>query len=250
MRIRKHANTIGIVIATMIVTWVAPAVAHGVQHALFAHNSDKVDGKHAVGSSASTASRKGKLVATNATTGKLPNDIIAVAPDSAKLGGRSAANYLDTGDVAGGDLTGPFDDLQLGSNSVGAAELADDEGWHYVGTEGEPAWHSAQVCNAWSNSQENEGWNYEFADASFYKDALGIVHLRGTVTGGTIDGNCAMFQLPDGYKPATENSVRFAVATATGPGQLYVTGGTGYVTVLSGSNTSLSLDGVSFRAEA
>ena len=41
-----------------------PAIAHGVQHALFAHNSDKVDGKHAVASTASLDQAGGKLVAT------------------------------------------------------------------------------------------------------------------------------------------------------------------------------------------
>ncbi|MGH3011514.1 MAG: hypothetical protein ACRDMY_06710 [Gaiellaceae bacterium] len=49
-----------------------PAVAHGVRHALFAHSADKVDGKHAVASSASVANRRGKLVATSGTTGRLP----------------------------------------------------------------------------------------------------------------------------------------------------------------------------------
>ena len=48
------------------VTAAAPAVAHGVQHALFAHNADKVDGKHAVASTATTTQAAGKLVATGA----------------------------------------------------------------------------------------------------------------------------------------------------------------------------------------
>lgn len=37
----------------------------------------------AVGSGASTAQRKGKLVATNPRTGKLPNNILSQAPDAA-----------------------------------------------------------------------------------------------------------------------------------------------------------------------
>ena len=51
-----------------------------------ANNAHKVDGKHAVSAGASLAKRKGKLVATNAA-GRLPNNIIRKAPDSAKLGG-------------------------------------------------------------------------------------------------------------------------------------------------------------------
>ena len=62
--------------ACMAVGLSAPAVGHGVQHALFAHNSDKVDGRHAVGARASVDARKGKLVATSLTTGLLPDNII------------------------------------------------------------------------------------------------------------------------------------------------------------------------------
>lgn len=45
-----------------------------------------------VGAGATSAVRKGKLVATSPTTGRLPNNIIAKAPDSSKLGGATAAN--------------------------------------------------------------------------------------------------------------------------------------------------------------
>lgn len=51
-----------------------------------AKNAHKVDGKHAVSAGAPVAKRKGKLVATNAS-GRLPNNIIAKAPDAARLGG-------------------------------------------------------------------------------------------------------------------------------------------------------------------
>ena len=42
---------------------------------------------HAGGSGATATQRRGKLVATNATTGRLPDNIIATAPNAAKLGG-------------------------------------------------------------------------------------------------------------------------------------------------------------------
>jgi hypothetical protein len=42
----------------------------------YAQNSDKVDGKHAVSSSASVSQRRGKLVATSGTTGLLPSNIV------------------------------------------------------------------------------------------------------------------------------------------------------------------------------
>jgi hypothetical protein len=60
-----------------------PVAARAVYDASNAH---RVDGKHAVGAGASTARRAGKLVATN-SKGRLPNNIIGRAPNSARLGG-------------------------------------------------------------------------------------------------------------------------------------------------------------------
>lgn len=84
--------TVLVAMVTAAITAGAPAIAHGV-HAAFAHNADKVDGKHAVGSGATTASRKGKLVATSPATGRLPNNIIATAPNAAKLQGKTLAAW-------------------------------------------------------------------------------------------------------------------------------------------------------------
>jgi len=69
----------------------APAVGSAV--VAMARNSDRVDGRHAVGFGASVKGRKGKLVATSAKTGKLPNNIIAKAPNARRLGGVGAARY-------------------------------------------------------------------------------------------------------------------------------------------------------------
>jgi len=60
-----------------------------------AQNADKVDGKHAVGAGASVSTRKGKLVATSATTGRLPNNIIAKAPDAGLLDGFDSTKFLN-----------------------------------------------------------------------------------------------------------------------------------------------------------
>jgi hypothetical protein len=70
----------------------APALAHGVQHALFAHNADKVDGKHAVKSGAGLGKRAKKLVATNAA-GYLPNNIIQKAVDSQLIDGLDSTAF-------------------------------------------------------------------------------------------------------------------------------------------------------------
>ena len=62
--LRKNMPTIVAVLITAAITWTGPSVAHGIRHALFAHNADKVDGKHAVGARVPTSRAKGKLVAT------------------------------------------------------------------------------------------------------------------------------------------------------------------------------------------
>lgn len=67
--------------------------------AVYANNSDKVDGKHAVGAKASTANRAGKLVATD-KQGLLPNDIILQAMDSDLLDGLSSDAFLPAGGTA------------------------------------------------------------------------------------------------------------------------------------------------------
>lgn len=73
----------------------APAIGHGVQHAVFAHNADKVDGRHAVGAAATVNQRKGKLLATSPTTGRLPNNIIGKAPDADRLDGKDSSVFLN-----------------------------------------------------------------------------------------------------------------------------------------------------------
>ena len=118
--IRSHMSTFLVALVTAAVTAGSPAIADGVRHALFAHDSDKVDGKHAVGSSASKASRKGKLVATNPRTGYLPNNIILKALNSAKLGGAPASSYLTTSDSIDWSqlISVPADVVALGNGAA------------------------------------------------------------------------------------------------------------------------------------
>jgi hypothetical protein len=96
----RHGKTVlvaAVVAAlTAALTTTGPAVAHGVRHAWFAHNADKVDGKHAVAASTSIANRRGKLVATNAS-GLLPNNIISKAADANALDGLDSTDFAAAG---------------------------------------------------------------------------------------------------------------------------------------------------------
>lgn len=89
----------------------APSGAMAVKVA----NADKVDGKHAVGAGASVTKRAGKLVATN-SEGRLPDNIIAQAPDSALFDGQTPGEALTQWMSVGSDGT------VLGA-SVGASDV-------------------------------------------------------------------------------------------------------------------------------
>jgi len=95
----------------------APAIGQTI--VTYAQNADKVDGKHAVGAGATVTQRKGKLVATSGTTGRLPNNIIAKAPDSTELGGYPHAslrsiNITPQGVYTTGNAAVVLDNISLG----------------------------------------------------------------------------------------------------------------------------------------
>lgn len=95
-RMSVHGNRLAVLMsAAALVIAVAATGGPVVAAAFDAHNADKVDGRHAVGFGAPLAKRKGKLVATSPQTGKLPNTIIAKAPNADRLDGKDSSVYLD-----------------------------------------------------------------------------------------------------------------------------------------------------------
>jgi hypothetical protein len=90
--LKRHLPIVmtAVLVAGLMTT--GPAAARAVYDTVNAH---MVDGKHAVDSNSTVAHRAGQLVATNAT-GRLPNDIIARAPDSAKLDGLPLSAFAPT----------------------------------------------------------------------------------------------------------------------------------------------------------
>jgi len=99
------------------------------------------------------------------------------------------------------------------------------------------------------------GWqNYgtPYADASFWKDGSGVVHLQGLVRAGTISTTATgvIFRLPAGYAPAV--SVTFP-GLCGGPQpcrtQIANTGDVyAYQAIGGGTNGFWTLDGISFLA--
>lgn len=82
--LRRHRTALLAGLVGIVVGSATPAVARAAYDAL---NAQKVDGLYAVRAGASVHARKGKLVATSGSTGRLPNNIIAKAPDSYRLDG-------------------------------------------------------------------------------------------------------------------------------------------------------------------
>jgi hypothetical protein len=100
------------------------------------------------------------------------------------------------------------------------------------------AWQTPTLLNGWVN------YGSVYAPAGFYKDPLGIVHLRGGVKSGTIGLN--VFTLPVGYRPAFD--LVFVTSSNALQGQAVVKAN-GDIALMIGSSVSFYLDHISFRAE-
>ncbi|MGH2674457.1 MAG: hypothetical protein ACRDKA_10095 [Actinomycetota bacterium] len=109
---------------------------------------------------------------------------------------------------------------------------------HEVGTAGEPSFGSG-----WAN--DNPGTT----SAAFYKDPLGVVHLKGIVSASS--AGSTIFTLPAGYRP-TKGACFPTVRAVPVLSSAYVcvqVGGAVDLTGGAGDGTYL-LDGLTFRAGA
>ena len=99
-------------------------------------------------------------------------------------------------------------------------------------------WTAPSLINSWVN----EGGSME--TAGYFKDSLGIVHIKGSIKTGTLA--TVAFVLPAGYRPAAKQ--RFGGASATGVVTRIDVDSSGNVTPVYGNNAGLSLDEITFRA--
>jgi hypothetical protein len=190
-------------------------------------------GKNSVGS---------KQLKKNAvTTAKVKNE--AITATKVKMG-------TLTGTQINASTLGPVPTAQTANvaNSVAASE-----GWHVVGAPGEPSFD-----NGWINSSIPSQ-----DSVAFYKDRVGIVHLRGLAKGGSAG---TIFQLPTGFRPGSGKIPEFLIGCEgittcnisgnQGVAELMIFGSgisaaaDGAVFAPTPVATAVNLDGVAFRAES
>lgn len=98
----------------------------------------------------------------------------------------------------------------------------------------------------WIAPTLTSGWvNYGgYNDAGFFKDRMGIVHLRGLVRAGTTGNDATIFTLPAGYRPAAREL--HVVQSLDAVGRVDITTD-GRVIPYGVSPGWVSLDGITFR---
>jgi len=112
-------------------------------------------------------------------------------------------------------ITGSVNATDLAAGAVTPANIKAPEAWHQVaagsGTQNlcADATKTAVFCSQFLSGTTYGPWvNFGagFATAGFYKDQLGIVHLKGLVTSavryiGSNPSSVSIFRLPTGYRP-------------------------------------------------
>lgn len=106
-----------------------------------------------------------------------------------------------------------------------------------------PALTPVTFTNGWSNYFSGT----EYGPVSYYKDAMGIVYLRGLAAGGTIGTD--MFTLPTGFRPSAGTLIFTIISgTNTSAGRVDIRPN-GTVAAISGNSGWMILSGISFVAK-
>jgi hypothetical protein len=167
--------------------------------------------------------------------------------------------------ATGGDVNGLLNNLQIGAGAVGTNEVDSSLTGADISDAGGGTIGAADIANgavgtselaapgAWQNVPLAQGWSNTggaYAPLQCYRDVLGIVHLRGSVTAGQLS-LFILGTLPAECRPATYEQVfRVARFSTPEPGRDRVVirpAGTVELFDQTDVGTAFSFDGVSFR---
>lgn len=169
--------------------------------------------------------------------------VITMATDLVKSAGIADSNVI-TSKIADSAVTTP----KIADQNVTTAKIADVN--VTTGKLANNAVTAAKIetQEAWTTPALSNGWvvyDGTYNTPGYYKDSLGIVHLKGMIKSGTA---ALMFTLPVGYRPlrryliaASTNSNTYARLDIAANGQVLAGG--------AYSNSWFSLDNIHFRAE-
>lgn len=130
----------------------------------------------------------------------------------------------------------------LGGQPPGAYVESAVEPWHVVNAPGEPGFAAG-----WHNY--DEGGNA--STGAFYRDPLGLVHLRGEL-GSSNPGTTAAFTLPAGYRPSqplTLPTIDINTGGTPNPGLAIVAREGGVFVLCPDPPCVPTLNGLTFRAD-
>jgi S-layer homology domain len=145
-----------------------------------------------------------------------------------------------TGGCGGGNYCSG-DPVTRAQMAVFLTKALGSEDVHLVGTAGEPSFQ-----NEWHNVDPSTT-----AEAGFFKDALGIVHLQGSILTPIANNGSTVFTLPQAYRPA--KLLFLPIAGAGAPAHLILQPdgqlkpGCGSSGGLPPANCLVGLDGLAFR---
>lgn len=100
-------------------------------------------------------------------------------------------------------------------------------------------WHAPTLLNSWVN------WGATASLAGYMKDAMGFVHLRGSVKTGAVPS--IIFTLPTGYRPSKDET-QITISNDL-LGRCDIVASTGAVTASIGNTAWYQLDGITFKAD-
>jgi len=125
----------------------------------------------------------------------------------------------------------------LGGKPPSAFAASASEPYREVGTPGQP-----QFQNGWVNYDSTAQ-----STVAFYRDPLGVVHLKGQIRAGT--NGATLFTLPAGYRPAKNMVLPFTNVAGTGAvANLSITSDGRVTPFCGGGCVQAGMDGLTFRA--